>query len=144
MKELFPPKPLPPFFYFSLFFNFSFFLVIQNLPYVDHHNPPSAVPWQWVALANRNLKQEEKGRWSSGTPVPQNCCMRPELVQGDLGRLQLPNAAPAAHRSSHGQHPAQLLLHSFWGALVSVHLSFADAAKKQIWLLSQPGTTCSR
>lgn len=57
--------------------------------------------------------------------------MRPELVQGDLGRLQLPNAAPAAHRSSHGQHLAQLLLHSIWGASVPVHLSVADAAKEQ-------------
>lgn len=75
--------------------------------------------------------------------VPQNCCVRPELVQGDLGRLQPPNAALAAHRSSHGQHPAQLLLHSIWGTSDSAHLSVADAAKEKT-LASQPGATCSR
>lgn len=58
--------------------------------------------------------------------------MKPELVEGDLDRLQLPNAAAAAHRSSHGQHPALLFLHSIWGDSVSVHLSFADAAKKTL------------
>lgn len=63
--------------------------------------------------------------------------MRTELVQGDLGRLWLPNSAPAAHRSSPGQHPAQLLLHSIWGAPVPVHLSVADAAKEKR-LASQP------